>query len=86
MELMIPVLLHRTDDGEWSASVLGLLRKIKFPDVTPLFSSLGAGITLHDGSLRKVCFEEIDGNHRSLSSEQIQAKQYQWQGYDTEDG
>lgn len=65
MELMISVLLHRTDDGEWSAGELDPLREIKVLDVTPLFSPMGAEITLRDGSLCKVYFEEIDGNRHS---------------------
>ncbi|MGE5349948.1 MAG: hypothetical protein ACM3NP_11845 [Actinomycetota bacterium] len=31
----------------------------------PCFSPFGAEIILGDGSIRKVCFEEIDGNRRS---------------------
>jgi hypothetical protein len=34
-------------------------------DVTPVFSALGAEITLRDGTLYKIYFEEIDGNRSS---------------------
>jgi len=65
MELMIAVMLHRTDDGEWSAEELDPVREIRIMDVTPVFSPLGAEITLRDGTIRKIYFEEIDGNRRT---------------------
>jgi len=65
MELMISVLLHRSGDGLWSDEELDPIREIRFLDVTPLYSPLGAEITLRDGSLRRIYFEEIDGNRRS---------------------
>jgi hypothetical protein len=65
MELMISVLLHRSGDGLWSDEELDPIREIRFLDVTPLYSPLGAEITLRDGSLRNIYFEEIDGNRRS---------------------
>jgi hypothetical protein len=64
MELMILVMLHRTDDREWSAGELDPLSAIRIMDVTPVFSPLGAEITLRDGRLFKIYFEEIDGNRR----------------------
>ena len=64
MELMISVMLHRTDDREWSAGELDPLSALRIMDVTPVFSPLGAEITLRDGRLFKVYFEEIDGNRR----------------------
>ena len=65
MELMIAVMLHRTDDSDWSAEELDPVTEIRIMDVTPVFSPLGAEITLRDGSLRKIYFEEIDGNRRT---------------------
>lgn len=65
MELMISVMLHRTDDGEWSAEELDPVREIRIMDVTPVFSPLGAEIMLRDGKLFKIYFEEIDGNRRT---------------------
>lgn len=65
MELMIAVMLHRTDNREWSAGELNPVTEISIMDVTPAFSPLGAEITLRDGTLRKIYFEEIDGNRRT---------------------
>ncbi len=65
MELMIAVMLHRTDDSDWSAEELDPVTEIRIMDVTPVFSPLGAEITLRDGTLRKIYFEEIDGNRRT---------------------
>ena len=64
MELMISVLLHKTDDTEWTPEELSPIRDIKIMDVTPAFSPLGAEITLQDGTVRKIYFEEMDGNRR----------------------
>lgn len=64
MELMISVLLHRTDDRPWRPEDLDPVKEIRKMDVTPAFSPLGAEITLRDGTLYKVYFEEIDGNRR----------------------
>jgi hypothetical protein len=65
MELMISVFLHRTDDEVWSPEELDPIRQIRIMDVTPVFSPLGAEITLRDGTLYRVFFEEIDGNRRT---------------------
>ncbi len=65
MELMVSVLLHRTDDGEWSPEELDPVREIRIMDVTPLFSPLGAELTLRDDTLYRIYFEEIDGNRRT---------------------
>jgi|GEM_PF-2806762 len=62
---MISVLLHRTDDRDWSPEELDPIREIRVMDVTPAFSPLGAEIVLRDGTLYRVFFEEIDGNRRS---------------------
>jgi hypothetical protein len=64
MELMIAVLLHKTDDTEWSQEELSPISDIRIMDVTPVFSPLGAEITLSDSSVRKVYFAEIDSNRR----------------------
>lgn len=65
MELMVSVLLHRTDDGEWSPEELDPVREIRIMDVTPLFSPLGAEVTLRDDTFYRIYFEEIDGNRRT---------------------
>jgi hypothetical protein len=64
MELMISVLLHKTDDTEWTPEELSPISKIKIMDVTPASSPLGTEITIHDQQTYKVYFEEIDGNRR----------------------
>jgi len=64
MELMIAVLLHKTDNTEWSREELSPISDIRIMDVTPVLSPLGAEITLSDSSVRKVYFSEIDGNRR----------------------
>ena len=64
MELMITVMLHKTDDSEWSADELSPVRNIEIMDVTPVFSAMGAKITMADNTLYEVYFEEIDGNRR----------------------
>ena len=62
MELMISVMLHKTDDSDWTPEELSPVKNIKILDVTPAHSSLGAIITLADTTTREVFFENIDGN------------------------
>ena len=64
MELMISVLLHKTDDTEWTPEELSPISSIKTMDVTPASSPLGAEITLNDNRIYKIYFEEIDGNRK----------------------
>ena len=64
MELMISVFLHRTDDSDWTTEELSPIKDLRIMDVTPAFSPLGAEITLQDGTVRKIYFEEMDGNRR----------------------
>lgn len=64
MELMVSVLLHKTDDKEWTEGELSPVKKIRIMDVTPVYSPLGAEITLADSTVRKVYFAETDGNRR----------------------
>jgi hypothetical protein len=65
MELMISVMLHKTDDSEWTSEELSPIRNIEIMDVTPVGSTLGAKITLPDNKVYEVYFEEIDGRRRS---------------------
>lgn len=65
MELMISVMLHKTDDSEWTAEELSPISNIEIMDVTPVGSALGAKITLSDKKVYEVYFEEIDGRRRS---------------------
>lgn len=65
MEIMITVLLHKTDDSEWTEEELSPIKKIDILDVTPVWSALGARLTLNDGRICEVYFDKIDGNRRS---------------------
>ena len=61
MELMITVLLHRTDDQEWTEEELSPIKDIRIMDITPTGSALGAAITLFNGEKYNVDFKDIDG-------------------------
>jgi hypothetical protein len=64
MELMISVMLHKTNDSEWTSEELSPISNIVIMDVTPVGSALGAKITLSDNKVYEVYFEEIDGHRR----------------------
>lgn len=64
MELMITAMLHKTDDAVWTPEELSPVQNIEILDVTPVYSTLGARITLSDGKTYEVYFDEIDGNRR----------------------
>ena len=61
MELMISVMLHKTDNSEWTDQELSPLKNIDILEITPAFSSMGARITLWDDKVHEIYFEEIDG-------------------------
>ena len=61
MELMITVLLHKTDGNAWTQDELSPLKQIKIMDVTPSASVLGAEITLADNTKHVIDFKDIDG-------------------------
>ncbi len=61
MELMISVMLHKTDDTDWTQEELSPLRNIKLMDVTPTGSAIGAELTLNDGTKYIVDFKDVDG-------------------------
>ena len=61
MELMITVLLHKTDDTDWTEEELSPLKNIKLMDVTPSGSVIGAELTLTDGTKHLIDFKDIDG-------------------------
>lgn len=61
MELMITVMLHKTDDTPWTDAELSPISNIRIVDVTPTKSVLGAEITLADGSKHFVDFKDVDG-------------------------
>ena len=61
MELMITVMLHKTDDAPWTKEELSPLERVKIMDVTPSGSVLGAEITVGDNTTYLVDFKDIDG-------------------------
>jgi len=61
MDLMITVMLHKTDDTPWTREELSPVKDIKIMDVTPTGSVLGAVITLSNGKEYPVDFKDIDG-------------------------
>lgn len=62
MELMIMVLLHKTDDTAWTDKELSPIKAIKIMDMTPSYSPLGATLTLSNGEQYTIDFVNIDGN------------------------
>jgi hypothetical protein len=61
IELLISVMLHKTDDTAWTKDELSPLKDIRTMDVTPSGSVLGAEITLADGTKQMVDFKDVDG-------------------------
>jgi hypothetical protein len=61
MELMVTVMLHKTDDTEWTEEELSPVREIKILEVTPTGSALGAIVTLSGHETREIDFRDIDG-------------------------
>jgi len=61
MELMISVLLHKTDDTEWTEAELTPIKNIEIMDITPKLSALGATITLNTNKKFEVDFIDMDG-------------------------
>lgn len=61
MELMITVMLHKTDNSQWTKEELSPIKDIEIQDITPGFSPLGATIVLNDGKEFIIDFKDIDG-------------------------
>lgn len=61
MEIMITVMLHKTDDSEWTGKELSPVRDIKIMDMMPSGSPLGAIITLYNHDQYEIDFKDIDG-------------------------
>lgn len=64
IELMISVMLHKTDDTPWTDEELSPIRSIRIMDITPTNSVMGAEITLAGGTIYQVDFKDVDG-HKS---------------------
>jgi hypothetical protein len=61
LELMITVLLHKTDDTAWTSEQLAPLKHVRIVEVTPSGSVLGAELTLADDTRHTVDFKDVDG-------------------------
>jgi hypothetical protein len=61
MELMIMVLLHKTDDSEWTDEELSPIKELTITEVTANWSALGATIILHNNETFEIDFRDIDG-------------------------
>jgi hypothetical protein len=62
MELMIAVMLHKTDDDEWTEEELSPINTIEMMDITPSYSALGANLTLSNGTIYQIDFKNVDGD------------------------
>lgn len=61
MELMISVLLHRTDDEEWLSEELDPIASVEIEEITRTGSVLGAVIKCRSGQVHRVDFKDVDG-------------------------
>jgi hypothetical protein len=61
---MISVLLHRTDDGDWTDEELDPVISIEILDITPNYSALGARLELRDGRSVVIDFADLDGERK----------------------
>ncbi len=61
VELMVTVMLHRTDDSEWTNEELNPIKEIILMDITPAGSPVGARLVLHGGDEYILDFNDIDG-------------------------
>jgi hypothetical protein len=62
IELMIAVMLHKTDDSDWTEDELTPIKEIAVREIMPSYAPLGAVVTLRDGSKYEIDFANIDGN------------------------
>jgi hypothetical protein len=61
MELMVTVMLHKTDDSPWTDEELSLVESVEVCKLMPSGSALGARITLNNGEKYEIDFKDIDG-------------------------
>ena len=62
MELMITVMLHKTDNSDWTEEELNPVKKIEIQEITGGQSPLGAVVTLQNDEVYHIDFRDIDGN------------------------
>ena len=61
MEIMISVMLHRTDDVAWTKEELFPIQSVEICDIMPSGSPVGAFVTLNNGKRYEIDFKDIDG-------------------------
>ena len=61
VELMVTVMLHKTDDTEWTKEELNPIKEISMMEITPSGSPVGARLVLNDGNEYLLDFKDIDG-------------------------
>ena len=61
MELMITVMLHKTDNSDWTEEELSPLKEVRVVDIMNGHSPLGAAITLFSGEKYEIDFKDVDG-------------------------
>jgi hypothetical protein len=64
LELLITVMLHRTDNESWTPEELNPIANIDIRSIMPSGSPLGAILTMQNGSQYTVDFKDIDGERR----------------------
>ena len=64
MELTITVMLHKTDDSQWTKEELSPIKSFEIVEITPALSALGVNLTLTNGKLYQVDFRDIDGRRQ----------------------
>ncbi len=62
MELMVTVMLHRIDDGQWSDDELQPVRSVELVPWAPSGQPCGARLVLKDGRELTIDFGNIEGN------------------------
>jgi len=61
VEIMITVMLHKTDDSEWTNAELNPIKELSMMDITPSGSPVGARLVLDNGDEYLLDFKDIDG-------------------------
>lgn len=64
MELMITVMLHKTDDSKWTGEDLSPIKSFEIVEITPSLSAMGVNLTLTSGEQYQVDFRDIDGKRQ----------------------
>jgi len=61
MELMVTVMLHKTDNSPWTDEELSIVQSVEVRKLMDSGSALGAYITLNTGETVEIDFKDIDG-------------------------